>query len=131
MQSKAELDLVYAFYQGLCRQLNTVVPFRKSAAGTLDIERWVDEVDARIDVHQLRVHVQSHATELEVLRAVLKRLIAKGSDSPSDNNKIDLLLVQYLAQAISSDSLDLSLSQSAVILEPVLGVVAHKPLPEL
>ncbi len=85
---------------------------------------WFQQVDAQIQVHQLRQFLQSTplANEL-VLRELLVYHMQKPVKSASDRDKTDFLLVQYFSLCAPSgmEDADLDLDYVAQVLEPVLG----------
>ncbi len=128
MEQEAKLKLVYPFYQGLSSYLQIVIPFTKGPSGIGDIDAWLDAVDARCEVQHLRTYLLTNNVSPEVLRAVLRHYLEKGT--AREDGKRDLLLVHYLAQAISHFSSEISCAEAARLLEPVLGPVAvTAPLP--
>jgi|SRR5579862_212216 len=106
----------------------------------IQARKWFEEVDQRIQVHQLRQFLQttSSATE-EALRLLLLHHLHKADRSASDRDKVDFLLVQYFSHAAPSrlEDADVDNSYVAQNLEPVLGQVSTetpawvKPLDEL
>src|SRR5271165_5522319 len=85
---------------------------------------WFQQVDAQIQVHQLRQFLQ--ATPLaneEVLRHLLLHHMQKAAKSASDRDKTDFLLVQYfsLCALTGLEDEDVDLGYVAQVLEPVLG----------
>jgi hypothetical protein len=87
-------------------------------------EAWFRQVDAQIQVHQLRQFLQTTplANEL-VLRHLLLHHLQKTAKSGSDRDKTDFLLVQYFSLCAPSgiEDTDLDLDYVAQVLEPVLG----------
>jgi hypothetical protein len=88
------------------------------------MEKWMDELDRRIDAFQMRSVVQSSnvgASELRIL-ALLERLLGKPQPDSADRSKIDFLLSQLLATRLSlhSDHIP-TLQDVAEMLEPVTG----------
>jgi len=85
---------------------------------------WFQQVDAQIQVHQLRQFLQTTPLASE---AVLSQLLAyhmqKTSKSASDRDKTDFLLVQYFSLCAPSglEDADVDLDYVAQVLEPVLG----------
>lgn len=128
---ESKLDLVFAFQQELCKHLQLVVPFTSDVNGTMDIEEWSAAVDARCEVHQLRHYLLTYSVAPEILAALVGRFIALPHPSGTDRSKIDLLLVHYLAQTLSSGQADLTLVAAAKLLEPVLGPTTPAPVPAL
>jgi hypothetical protein len=85
---------------------------------------WFQQVDARIQVHQLRQFLQTTPLASEdVLRQLLSHHIHKATKSSSDRDKTDFLLVQYFSLCAPSglEDSDLDLAYVAQVLEPVLG----------
>ncbi|MGA8763756.1 MAG: hypothetical protein WB562_12895 [Candidatus Sulfotelmatobacter sp.] len=92
-------------------------------------QQWLNDMDERIKVHQLRQFLQtSSLVDQEALIALLKHLLAKSPKSDSVRDKIDFLLVQFFSQAAPSelDDYDVDLAYVAQALEPVLGQVDLK-----
>jgi hypothetical protein len=85
---------------------------------------WFQQVDAQIQVHQLRQFLQTTplANEL-VLRQLLSYHMQKPGKSTSDRDKTDFLMVQYFSLCAPSglEDEDLDLDYVAQVLEPVLG----------
>ena len=92
--------------------------------------RWLDEMDQNIQVHQMRQFLQtSSLVNPEGLLSLLQRFLAKTAKTDIMRDKIDFLLVQYFSQlapaGITDDDVDLAyVAQS---LEPVVGEVELKP----
>jgi hypothetical protein len=85
---------------------------------------WLQQVDAHIQVHQLRQFLQTTTLANEaVLRDLLTHHLHKEVKASSDRDKIDFLLVQYFSLCAPSglDDADLDLDYVAQVLEPVLG----------
>jgi hypothetical protein len=85
---------------------------------------WLQQVDASIQVHQLRQFLQTTTLANEaVLRDLLTHHLHKAAKTPSDRDKIDFLLVQYFSLCAPSglEDADLDLDYVAQVLEPVLG----------
>jgi hypothetical protein len=85
---------------------------------------WFQQVDAQIQVHQLRQFLQTTPLANEaVLRHLLLHHLQKTAKSASDRDKTDFLLVQYFSLCAPSglDDADLDLDYVAQVLEPVLG----------
>jgi hypothetical protein len=130
VESEADLDKIYRFYQEVCKHLGRVVPFRKTTSGTIDIETWLGDVDAQCQIHELRSYVLAHAPDVETLGVLLRHLVGKRAQSAEDQPKIDLLLVHYLVQSTAQRT-DLNLLESSQLLQPVLGVTTPKSFPAL
>jgi hypothetical protein len=92
--------------------------------------RWLDEMDQQIQVHQMRQFLQtSSLVDPEGLLSLVQRFLAKTARTDLMRDKIDFLLVQYfsqLAPAGVSDA-DVDLAYVAQSLEPVVGEVELKP----
>jgi hypothetical protein len=85
---------------------------------------WLQQVDAQIQVHQLRQFLQTTTLANEaVLRDLLAHHLHKAVKASSDRDKIDFLLVQYFSLCAPSglEDADLDLDYVAQVLEPVLG----------
>lgn len=90
---------------------------------------WLDDLDERIQVHQLRQFLQTNSLiDQDGMLQLLKRHLAKNSKSDSVRDKIDFLLVQYFSQAAPSgvDDNEVDLAYVAQFLEPILGEVDLK-----
>jgi hypothetical protein len=85
---------------------------------------WFAQVDAQIQVHQLRQFLQTTPLANEaVLRQLLLHHMQKATKSTSDRDKTDFLLVQYFSLCAPSgmEDADVDLDYVAQVLEPVLG----------
>jgi len=95
---------------------------------------WLHQVDAQIQVHQLRQFLQTTPLASEaMLRHLLLHHLRKPAKSTSDRDKTDFLLVQYFSLCAPSgmEDADLDLDYVAQVLEPVLGPQAtHAKSPE-
>lgn len=114
MPQEDKVDLIYAFYQGVCRHLQTVVPITTGANKQIDFEAWLDAVDTRCEVHQLRNYLLTNDVRAEVLKAVLQHHLDATARASSDD-KLDLLLVHYLAQSISRCDTDIAFAEQLAI----------------
>jgi hypothetical protein len=93
-------------------------------------QRWLEEMDQVIQVHQLRQFLQTSALVTpEALVALLQHFLAKAVKSDIIRDKIDFLLVQYFSQLAPSGVTDaeVDLAYVAQALEPVVGAVELKP----
>jgi hypothetical protein len=91
--------------------------------------QWLEDMDKRVQVHQLRQFLQTSAlVEADVPLNLLRHFLAKSSKDESDRDKIDFLLVQYLSQLAPArlDDNDANLDYVANELKPVLGEVELK-----
>ena len=92
-------------------------------------QQWLNDLDDKIQVHQLRQFLQtSSLVNPEGLVALLQHFLGKATKTDSVRDKIDFLLVQYFSQGAPSDLDDNSadLAYVAQSLEPVLGKVDLK-----
>jgi len=99
---------VFPIYLALAKQLQIEIPFpqaKRNLPEKLDLElfskvqEWLDSMDQRVLVHQLRHLLQMttlNASETS-LRALIQRHLRKSKKSNTDRDKIDFLLVQYFA----------------------------------
>ena len=88
------------------------------------VAAWFQQVDAQIQVHQLRQFLQTTPLANEaVLRQLLTYHMQKPGKSTSDRDKADFLMVQYFSLCAPSglDDDDLDLDYVAQVLEPVLS----------
>jgi hypothetical protein len=100
-----------------------------SAESMEPAQAWFQQVDAQIQVHQLRQFLQTTPLANEaVLRQLLAHHLQKASKSGSDRDKTDFLLVQYFSLCAPSgmEDADVDLEYVAQVLEPVLGPLAPK-----
>jgi hypothetical protein len=92
--------------------------------------RWLDELDQLVQVHQLRQFLQTSALiTQDALVSLLQHFLAKSTKTDMIRDKVDFLLVQYFSQlapaGVSDAEVDLAFVAKA--LEPVLGEVELKP----
>jgi hypothetical protein len=98
--------------------------FSASPESVEQASAWFDQVDAQIQVHQLRQFLQTTPLANEgVLRHLLIHHMKKTAKATSDRDKADFLLVQYFSLCAPSglEDADLDLDYVAQVLEPVLG----------
>lgn len=87
-------------------------------------EKWLGELDGRIQVHHLRQFAQTSADMTEgALRDFLVHHLNKNLRNQSDRDKVDFLLVQLFSQCApaSSDDSDPNIESVAIALKPVIG----------
>jgi hypothetical protein len=87
-------------------------------------QKWLEEMDQRIHVHQLRQFLQtSPLANEEGLLNLIQHFLAKTTRNDAVRDKIDFLLVQYFSQVAPSglNDDDVDLAYVAQTLEPVLG----------
>jgi hypothetical protein len=135
----ATLCALLPIYSALVREFVIEVPacpveegFSPSAESVKHAEAWFQQVDAQIQVHQLRQFLQTTPLANEaILRHLLAHQMQKAAKSTSDRDKTDFLLVQYFSLCAPSglEDADLDLDYVAQVLEPVLGPQEPK-LPE-
>jgi hypothetical protein len=100
------------------------------ADALVSAEKWFRQADQKIEVHHIRELLSVAALGEEVLQAILARHLGKEPKNDFDRDKIDFLLVQYLAQCLPAtvSAHELSLEQAAEVLKPILGQ-ASQPVP--
>src|SRR6202034_2286659 len=92
-------------------------------------QHWLNEMDDKIQVHQLRQFLQtSSLVDPDGLIALLQHFLAKTTRNDSVRDKIDFLLVQYFSQSAPTelDDSNAHIAYVAQALEPVLGKVELK-----
>jgi hypothetical protein len=92
--------------------------------------RWLEEMDQHIQVHQLRQFLQtSSLVSQEGVLSLVQHFLAKAGKTDAMRDKIDFLLVQYFSQLAPSgvNDADVDLAYVAQTLEPVFGEVELKP----
>ncbi|MGD1079597.1 MAG: hypothetical protein ABR881_14845 [Candidatus Sulfotelmatobacter sp.] len=92
--------------------------------------RWLDEMDQHIQVHQMRQFLQtSSLANQEGLLSLLQHFLAKTAKTDAMRDKIDFLLVQYFSQLAPAgvSDVEVDLAYVAQSLEPILGEVELKP----
>ena len=91
--------------------------------------QWLEEMDQRVQVHQLRQFLQSSPlADQEGLLELLRHFLATPTRTDVTRDKIDFLLVQYFSTAAPGelDDNDVDLAMVAQYLEPALGEVDLK-----
>ncbi len=129
---------LYPIYFELAREFVIDVQACPDLEGALDTpgresveqaRQWLDDMDGRIQVHQLRQFLQtSSLVDQTALAELLKHHLAKAAKPDTIRDKIDFLLVQFFSQAAPSrlDDDQVDLSFVAQLLEPALGEVELK-----
>ena len=127
----ATLSALQPMYSALVREFVIEVStcpvdeeFSPSPESVEQAGAWFQQVDAQIQVHQLRQFLQTTPLANEVvLRQLLAHHMRKPAKSASDRDKTDFLLVQYFSLCAPSglEDTDLDLDYVAQVLEPVLG----------
>lgn len=125
---------VFPIYLALAKQLDLEVPFpaeqrnlpEKPDLELFDeVENWLDEMDQRVVVHELRHLLQTttlNANESS-LCALIHRHLKKSTKTNMDRDKIDFLLVQYFALCAPAKIYHKQIEPSDVaqVMKPVLG----------
>ena len=96
------------------------------------MHEWLDSMDQRVQVHQLRHLLQMttlNASETG-LRASIQRHLRKSKKTNVDRDKIDFLLVQYFALCAPAKIYHKQIEPADVaqVMQPVLGEVDPDPL---
>lgn len=124
------LSALQPVYAALVKEFVIEVPASPLSEGEAsggsveEAQSWFLQVDANIQVHQLRQFLQTTTLANEaVLRDLLTHHLGKDAKTPSDRDKIDFLLVQYFSLCAPSglEDADVDLEYVAQVLEPVLG----------
>jgi hypothetical protein len=100
------------------------------SATVTQAQKWLDNMDERLQVHQLRQFLQtSSLVDSDRLLSLLQHFLTKTTRSDALRDKIDFLLVQYFSQSAPTDLPDDSADLAFVArgLESVLGKVELKP----
>jgi hypothetical protein len=132
---------VFPIYLALAKQLEIQIPFSQAKRNLPEkpelelfsqVHQWLDEMDLRVMVHQLRHLLQMttlNASE-SGLRALICRHLRKNKKSNIDRDKIDFLLVQYFALCAPAKIYHKQIEPADVaqVMQPVLGEVAPDPL---
>jgi len=136
-----ELRSVFPIYLALAKQLEIAIPFPQDKRNLPEkpplelfkqIQNWLDGLDSRVLVHQLRHLLQQttlNASE-SGLRALIQRHLRKPSKTNIDRDKIDFLLVQYFALCAPAKIYhkQIELEDTAIVMKPVLGETDTAPL---
>jgi hypothetical protein len=124
----AELAREFVIDTPACAELEAGVetPAPESVEQAL---QWLNDMDDKIQVHQLRQFLQtSSLVDSDGLVVLLQHFLAKTPRTDSSRDKIDFLLVQYFSQGAPTELEDdhADLAYVAQGLEPVLGQVELK-----
>src|SRR5947209_1932218 len=121
----SELKRTFEIEMPLCTDLE--YPVDRSEPEVIDrVRQWFDQMDARVQVWQLRQLLQSTNLQTEEnLRELIHRHLNKNQQSEIDRDKVDFLLVQYFAHCAPHGLYEQQITPEEVarILEPVLGEV--------
>ena len=136
-----EARAVFPIYLALAKQLELEIPFaqaKRALPEKLDLEifsqvhEWLEEMDQRVQVHQLRQLLQmTTLNDSESgLRALIARHLRKSKKSNVDRDKIDFMLAQYFALEVPPKIYhkQIELADVAQVMQPVLGDVDPDPL---
>lgn len=127
--------LLYPLYAALSREFVIELPAHSDLESDVDTpgqesveqaRQLFSDLDARIQVHQLRQFLQT--TTLcsdEALRTLLVHHLSRAEHSDSDRDKIDFLMVQFFSHCAPSrlEDADVDMAYVAQTLESVLGSV--------
>jgi hypothetical protein len=124
----AELAREFVIDTPACAELEAGVetPAPESVEQAL---QWLNDMDDKIQVHQLRQFLQtSSLVDSDGLVVLLQHFLGKTPRTDSSRDKIDFLLVQYFSQGAPTELEDdhADLAYVAQGLEPVLGQVELK-----
>jgi hypothetical protein len=137
----AEDRSVFPIYLALGKQLEIEIPFpqekrhlpEKPDLELFDeVETWLDEMDQRVAVHELRKLLQTttlNANETS-LCALIHRHLQKSSKTNVDRDKVDFLLVQYFALCAPAKIYHKQIEpfDVALVMKPILGDVDDSTL---
>jgi len=127
--------LLYPLYAALSREFVIELPAHSDLEADVDApgqesveqaRQLFSDLDARIQVHQLRQFLQTTTLGSdEALRTLLVHHLRRAEHSDSDRDKIDFLLVQFFSHCAPSrlEDADVDMAYVAQTLEPVLGSV--------
>lgn len=132
---------VFPIYLALAKKLEIEVPIAPDKRNLpekpdLDlydeVETWLDEMDQRVAIHELRHLLQTttlNANESS-LCSLIHRHLKKTKKTNIDRDKIDFLLVQYFALCAPPKIYHKQIEPSDVdnVMKPVLGEVESTPL---
>ena len=136
-----EARSVFPIYLALAKQLEFEIPFTQAKRNLPEkpdletfslVHEWLDSMDLRVQVHQLRHLLQMttlNASETG-LRGLIQRHLRKSKKSNVDRDKIDFLLVQYFALCAPAKIYHKQIEPVDVahVMQPVLGDVDPDPL---
>lgn len=112
-----------------CRELESPID-RSEPEAIQNIQRWFQQMDERIHVHQVRQLLQTSRLGTEDnLRSLVNHHLLKETKTESDRDKVDFLLVQYLSSCAPTGfyERDVEFEEVAQVLEPILGEVGLHP----
>jgi hypothetical protein len=137
----AEDRSVFPIYLALGKQLEIEIPFPQEKRNLPEkpdlelfdeVETWLDEMDQRVAVHELRKLLQTttlNANETS-LCALIHRHLQKPLKTNVDRDKVDFLLVQYFALCAPAKIYHKQIEPHDVaqVMKPVLGDVDDSTL---
>jgi hypothetical protein len=130
--------LLYPLYAALAREFVIDLPAHSDLEAGVDAppqesveqaRQLFQDMDARIQVHQLRQFLQTTTIGSdEALRTLLLHHLRRPDHSDSDRDKIDFLLVQFFSHCAPSrlEDADVDFAYVAQTLETVLGPVDQR-----
>jgi hypothetical protein len=130
-----EARLLYPLYAALAREFVIDLPAHSDLESGVDAppqesveqaRQLFQDMDARIQVHQLRQFLQTTTISSdEALRTLLMHHLRRAEHSDSDRDKVDFLLVQFFSHCAPSrlEDADVDVAYVAQTLETVLGPV--------
>ncbi len=136
-----EARSIFPIYLALAKQLEIEIPFTQAKRNLPEkpdletfsqVHEWLDSMDQRVLVHQLR-HLLQMTTLNDSesgLRALIARHLRKVKKSNVDRDKIDFMLAQYFALEVPPKIYhkQIELADVAQVMQPVLGEVDPAPL---
>jgi hypothetical protein len=136
-----ETRSVFPIYLALAKQIEAEIPFaqdkrilpeKPSLELFSQVRTWLDSMDQKVMVHQLRHLLQMttlNASE-SGLRALIQRHLRKTAKTTVDRDKIDFLLVQYFALCAPAKIYHKQIMPADVaqVMKPVLGEADTTPL---
>ena len=132
--SESELRAVYLLFRKMAERFPLAVHGGKLPHGAFArrefMRDWVEQTDEAIQAYHLRLFLQTgQLCNADTLRALIGYYREKRIWSGSDRDKLDFLLVQYLALCAPETLLHHAPSFAEVIavLEPVLGEIPAAP----
>jgi hypothetical protein len=119
----AELYRTFEIPLAPCRDLD--YPSDRAESEVMQrVRDWFDQMDARVQVWQLRQLLQSTTLQTEEnMRDLIARHMFKEEKTETDRDKVDFLLVQYFAHCAPHGLYEqkITLDEVARVLGPVLG----------
>jgi hypothetical protein len=136
-----EARSVFPIYLALAKQLEIEIPFAQAKRNLPEkpdletfsqVHEWLDAMDQRVLVHQLRHLLQMTTLNASEpgLRGLIQRHLRRATKSNIDRDKIDFLLVQYFALCAPAKIYhkQIEAADVAQVMQPVLGDVDPAPL---